>query len=88
MNDELAKLTEAVEKLTKRPQIPVEADLWDSTHIAAYLKRSARHVMERLAPMPDFPKAIRLPTTSGGRGDPLWPAAEVIEWVGKYRERN
>lgn len=69
-------------------QIPVDVDLWDSAHIASYLKRSPQVVAERIVCLPGFPQAIRLPTAGKGRGQPLWRAAEVIEWVGKHQEKR
>ena len=61
--------------------MPVDVDLWDSAHVGAYLKVSQRTVAERIAAVPGFPKAVRVPTKGGGRGHPLWPASEVIEWA-------
>lgn len=84
--------TETIERIAVevarriRPQI--EDDLWDSECAGLYLKVSARTVAERFAPLPDFPKAIRLPTESGGRGHPRWPAEEIRAWAKKYRERS
>lgn len=68
------------------PAIPLEIDLWSGTEIAAYLKVGARQVLERYAPLPDFPKAIRLPTSEGGKGQPRWKASEVIAWAERYQE--
>lgn len=68
-----------------KPAIPVDIDLWDVSTIAAFLKRSDSNVRERICPLPDFPKAIRLPS-QGGRGHPLWKAIEVIQWAERYRE--
>jgi hypothetical protein len=70
------------------PSIPIEIDLWGSAEIGAYLKCGARQVIDRYAPLPDFPKAIRLPTSSGGQGQPRWHAVEVIAWATKYKEGN
>ena len=36
--------------------------------------------MRRIAYLPDFPKAIRLPSGKG-LGHPRWKATEVIGWV-------
>lgn len=68
------------------PAIPLDVDLWSSEQIAAYLKRDRRQVMERIVVLSDFPKAIRLPAVGGGRSNPLWPAAEVIDWANSYKE--
>jgi hypothetical protein len=67
------------------PPIPLDVDLWSATEIGAYLKRDSRQVLERYAPLPGFPKAIRLPSP-GGRGQPLWKAIEIIEWATKHQE--
>lgn len=69
-----------------RPTIPLDIDLWDVATIASYLKRDPSVVRERICCLPDFPKAIRLPAKSGGRGHPLYKAIEVIQWTQKYRE--
>lgn len=85
---ELTELLDRVEKIASRPVIPADVALWDSAHVGAYLQCTGRTVCERYAPMPDFPKAIRLPTVTGSRGHPLWPAQEVMAWAAKYREKN
>lgn len=59
-------------------------DVWTSQQIADYLKCSPRHAIERYACLPDFPRAIRLPS-AGGRSRPRWYADEVIAWVEKYQ---
>lgn len=71
-----------------RPSIPVEIALWDIATIAAYLQRSENQVRERMACLPDFPKAIRLPATNAVRGHALYRAKEVIAWVTKYQDKN
>jgi len=68
------------------PAIPLDIDLWSAAEIAAWLKVGTDQVLERYAPLPDFPKAIRLPTPDGGRGRPRWKAAEVIAWAEKYKD--
>lgn len=84
---EITELIERVEKIIARPVIPVEQDLWDSAHVGAFLKRSPKHVTQRYAAMPTFPKAIRLPSTGKGRADPLWRAKDVIAWAERYFEK-
>lgn len=66
--------------------VPLEIALWSGDEIAAYLKRDRRTVMEKLACLPNFPKAIRLPSATGGKGQPLWKAREVIKWAESYQE--
>jgi predicted DNA-binding transcriptional regulator AlpA len=67
------------------PPIPIEIDLWDVATIARLLKRKESQVRNRLVCLPDFPKAIRLPTAGGPR---LYRAAEVLAWVSKYQDRD
>jgi hypothetical protein len=71
-----------------RPPIPLEIDLWSIAEIAALLKRSEAQVRERMACLPDFPKAIRLPSSNGARGQALYRATEVLAWVAKYQDRH
>ncbi|MYN29207.1 hypothetical protein [Duganella levis] len=70
-----------------RPAIPLSIDLWDIATIAQYLKRDPQVVRERMACLPGFPKAIRLPTKTG-RAQPLYNAKEVIDWAQSFKERN
>jgi hypothetical protein len=71
-----------------RPAIPLEIALWDIATIAAYLNRGESQVRERMACLPDFPKAIRLPTVTGSRGQALYKAKDVIKWVSCYQDKN
>jgi hypothetical protein len=71
-----------------RPTLPIEIDLWDIATIATYLKRSESVVRERMACLPDFPKAIRLPSTRSVRGQALYRAKEIIQWANYYQDRN
>jgi hypothetical protein len=52
------------------------------------MKLSEGHVRERLASQPDFPKAVRLPTTSGGRGHARYRAKDVWAWMIKYQDKH
>lgn len=71
-----------------RPTIPFDYEMWDIATIAACMKLSEAQVRERLAPQPDFPKAVRLPTTSGGRGHARYRAKEVWAWMMKYQDKH
>lgn len=71
-----------------KPSIPLSIDLWDINTIATYIKRDPATVRERLACLPDFPRAIRLPSAKGNKGQPLYKATEVINWVTKHSERH
>jgi hypothetical protein len=82
----LEKLANAINRLTK-PTIPLSIDLWDVSTIAQFLKRSDSQVRERVTCLPDFPKAIRLPSQNG-RGHPLYKATEVIAWVESLQEKK
>lgn len=79
------KLAELIDIL-KRPQIPLDVALWNPSDVAAYLCCSESQVLERYACRLDFPRAIRLPVESKGRGRPKWKACEVIEWAERYQE--
>lgn len=85
--DLISRLAAAVAQQI-RPSIPLEIDLWDIATIAAFLKRSEAQVRERMACLPDFPKAIRLPSSTGARGQALYQATEVIAWTRKYQDRH
>lgn len=77
-------LAAILQKLSEK-SIPVEVDLWDTEHIAAYLKRSYSTVRDKVLPLPSFPKPIRL-RTSNGTGYPLYKAREVIQWAESLQE--
>jgi hypothetical protein len=84
----LAQLVTALQELSKpKPTIPIDIDLWDIATIATYLKRNVQVVRERMSCLPDFPKAIRLPTTTG-RAYPLYKAREVIAWANSHQEKH
>jgi hypothetical protein len=69
------------------PAIPFGSGLWDTSAIAAYLRREPGSVRDNITPLPCFPKAIRLPSAKR-RGQPLYEAAEVIAWARSYKEKN
>ncbi|WP_036170393.1 hypothetical protein [Massilia sp. 9096] len=71
-----------------RPAIPFEYEMWDIATIASCMKLSEAQVRERLAPQPDFPKAVRLPTTTGGKGHARYRAKEVFAWMMKYQDKH
>lgn len=72
-------LAAILQKLSEKT-IPVEIDLWDTEHIAAYLKRSYSTVRDKIIVRPDFPRPIRLNPTRE-RSHPLYKAREVIQWA-------
>lgn len=77
----VAKLVQAIEKM-QQPALPVSVDLWDTTHIAAYLKRSVNRVRSDIVCLPSFPRPIRLPVP--GRSQALYKAREVIAWAERH----
>ena len=77
-------LATILQRLTERV-IPVEVDLWDTEHIAAYLKRSYTTVRDKIIVRPDFPRPIKL-NPSQERSHPLYKAREVIEWAESLQE--
>lgn len=79
-----SELKEVLESIVAAARIPIEIDIWTANEIAALLKCSPRQVVERYAPLPDFPKQHRLPSDAG-RGRPRWKAIEILEWVEKYK---
>jgi hypothetical protein len=86
-NDLINRLAAAVADRI-RPQIPFDYEMWDIATIAACMKLSEAQVRERLAPQPDFPKAVRLPTASGGRGHARYRAKDVWAWMMKYQDKH
>jgi hypothetical protein len=71
-----------------QPPVPVQVDRWDVATIARVIKRKDTYVRNSIICLPDFPKAIRLPTESGGRGQPLYKAHEVLAWLDKYQDKH
>jgi hypothetical protein len=84
-DDEREILKAILQKLTEQ-KIPIEVDLWNAGHIAAYLKRSYSTVRDKILPLPDFPKPIRI-KTANGTGQPLYKAREVIQWAERQQEK-
>jgi hypothetical protein len=72
-------LAAILQKLSEKT-IPVEVDLWDTEHVAAYLKRSYTTVRDKIIVRPDFPRPIKLNATQE-RSHPLYKAREVIRWA-------
>lgn len=59
----------------------VTAAKWlDAEGVGARISRHPRYVLERLAPLPSFPKACR---PNGGH--PVWKASEIDEWMERQR---
>ena len=82
----ITKLADAL-AVRIRPRIPASVQLWDLDDIAEYLRLSKVSVQSRIACLPDFPKAIRLPTDGKKSGHPRYKAAEVISWAEHHQEK-
>ncbi len=67
-----------------KPSIHVNVDLWSAKECAALFKRTPKYFTQYIAPNPDFPKPVRIPTIKG-QGNPLWKAKEVLKWVEKFQ---
>lgn len=63
---------------------PIEIAVWDAQTTSSYLGVSKSSFLRRIAYLPNFPKAIRLPSGSG-RTHPRWKASEVVNWVNENR---
>ncbi len=61
------------------------AELWNASDIARYMRLSLSSVQSRVICRRDFPRAVRIPTENG-LGGRRWYAREVREWVGRNRE--
>lgn len=64
----------------------LKGELWDTTDIARYLKLAKSTVQTRILRHPEFPPALRLPTSARGQGGRRWLAEEVKRWAMKHRE--
>lgn len=62
-----------------------DKNLWSTNEIASYLKISKRTV-EKLTKRPDFPAAVRLPTSSRHRAFRRWYVKDVIDYFTGFLE--
>ena len=76
-------LTSILEEL-KSSKMPKR--LWSLDDIAASINRSKNKVQQRVACKPDFPDAIRIPTSAGKLG-PLWYQDEVKAYVKRHQKK-
>ena len=86
-----ADIAELIQEIRKQELVPFENRLWGAEHIAEYLNRSKRVVIDRITKTPGFPEAIQLKVRQGkgmSVGQPLWKAKEVIAWVEGHRKRG
>jgi len=54
--------------------------LMKASDIASILGVSARQVSERYAMLPDFPRAVRLPSEKG-QGHCRWRRTDILKWL-------
>jgi hypothetical protein len=86
-SDLIERLAAAVAERVQ-PVQKIDDDLWSLDNIAAYLKRESSTVREKIACLPSFPKAIRLPSFGKGRSQPLYKEVEVRTWTDRFMEKN
>ena len=81
------RVTDTLKAILKELQAQnhLKSELWDVTEIARYLKLAKSTVQSRILRHPDFPPALRLPTSEQGGGR-RWLAKEVKRWAMKHRE--
>jgi len=81
-------LEKLLEQLSKPVMtMPVSIDLWDTKHIAAYLKRSVDTVRDDIITLPSFPRPVRLPVRGVAKAQALYKAREVIAWAERHTSR-
>lgn len=76
----LAAILQKLSEKAMQAAIPIDIDLWDTEHIAAYLKYSHSTVRDKILPLPSFPKPICI-RTANGSGLPRYKAREVVKWA-------
>ena len=77
--DQIAnKIADAI---ASRPVLPLNVQLWDADRVADYLNMTRRQFLQRIAPLPSFPKAIRIRAADEKTMNPRWKAREVIRWA-------
>ncbi|WP_208296839.1 hypothetical protein [Massilia sp. CCM 8734] len=86
-DEDISRLAKAVADLVgKRVAlvVPGSLDLWDTSDVATYLKRSANTVRTDIVVQPSFPKPIRLPGTA--KPQALYKAREVVQWAESFQQ--
>lgn len=77
----LADRLDQIEALIRAPQAPTDQRLWTADDIASHLSVSPRTVGEKYAPLPGFPRPVRL-----GGGVRRWYMEEILDWVASTRQ--
>ncbi|WP_187364207.1 hypothetical protein [Massilia genomosp. 1] len=86
-DEDISRIAEAVAgSVGKRVAlvVPGSLDLWDTSDIATYLKRSADTVRRDIVVQPSFPKAVRLPGTA--KPQALYIARDVVRWAESFQQ--
>ena len=60
--------------------------LMDSEEVGAYLKCSARYLLEEYVKATGFPRAIRLTGPDGRRSNPRWRRQDIRSWVDAHTD--
>lgn len=68
--------------------LPNVDTLWDLNQVAEYLQLNAKYVREKIAPRPDFPKAICIQSVDGRRGQPRYEPPEIRAFARSFKDRN
>lgn len=83
MNEsEIKELTQVIKVLAIRlnePVVPLDQKAWNASQCAAYLNRSVSSFLQKVAPLPTFPRATKY-QTSTGESHREWRAQDVIDW--------
>lgn len=66
--------------------LPLESQFWDLGTVASLMHRNKHYVRTKVVCQASFPKAVRLP--SDGKAQPLYNAAEVVQWMNNQKEKN
>lgn len=81
----IARLDLILAKL-ELPVVPLSDQLWGTTQIGAYLRRSTDNVRKEIVCLPSFPRPIRLPVH--GKAQALYKAREVIQWAESHQDKR
>lgn len=89
MTDTIDELAQKIaEKIADPlPWVPLSERQMTIADIAAYRRLSARHIAEREACRPDFPKPIALPTDKG-RGHKAYLAVEIFKYYRGFQAKR
>lgn len=61
------------------PEVPFDKKSWNASQCAAYLNRSVSSFLQKIAPLPNFPRAKKYQTSTGA-SHREWKAQDVIDW--------